>query len=396
VPHLNPQPGDDDFLLLESPDHPLRVECARRTLEEIHAAVLDGFRRLSRGGIEVGGVLFGQHQESLVRILAWRPILCEYAKGPVFELSEPDRMRLNQQLLLAGQDPQLEPFEPVGWFVSHTRRGLELTEADRELYGHYFPAAWQVALVLRPEKGGATQAAFFGRLADGGEPPVETPFVVALEQGGAAAGPDLAARIPPRPAPPPEEPAPAGAPEPPPPHPLAWWKIALISIGLVCAGAFLLALPNLGYVPPRPHEPLTLRLEDFRGQLRVVWARNAKAVSEADSATLEIDDGGPVPPVAIGGEALRTGSLTYARRSEDVTVRLILKRQGRVTAEERARFLGPPVPKEPPPGLREAEEERDRLRQQNERLLERLKQESVRARRLEREVRRLEEQATKK
>jgi hypothetical protein len=127
-----------------------------------------------------------------------------------------------------------------------------------------------------------------------------------------------------------------------------------------------------------------------------VWARNARAVREADNAVLEIRDGGPVPPVAIDGGALRTGSLTYARRTEDVTVRLVLKRQGRVSAEERARFLGPPIPKEPPPGLREAEEERDRLRQQNERLRERLKQESVRARGLEREVRRLEQQAAKK
>lgn len=79
-------------------ESPITIEYSMIVIEEIRHAVAEGFQRLSRGGIEVGGILYGTRDGRTVRILAMRPIACEHARGPAFLLSDKDRMVLNQQL----------------------------------------------------------------------------------------------------------------------------------------------------------------------------------------------------------------------------------------------------------------------------------------------------------
>src|ERR1700730_16861068 len=100
---------------------PLTIEYSLIVIEEIRHAVAEGFQRLSRGGIEVGGILYGTREGRTVRVLAMRPIACEHARGPAFLLSDKDRMVLNEQLNRDKEDPQLEGLISVGWFLSHTR-----------------------------------------------------------------------------------------------------------------------------------------------------------------------------------------------------------------------------------------------------------------------------------
>ena len=52
----------------------------------------------------------------------------------------------------------------VGWFHTHPRMGVFLSQYDNWLHNHFFPEPWQVALVIEPvtEVGG-----FFVRQADG-------------------------------------------------------------------------------------------------------------------------------------------------------------------------------------------------------------------------------------
>jgi proteasome lid subunit RPN8/RPN11 len=156
-----------DALLWAVPEHPLSVECPWFILDEIHGSVQEGFRRLSRGGVEVGGVLFGRKTGNVVRILAWRPILCEHSRGPAFLLSNNDKQKLVEQLEAAGRDPHLQVLEPVGWFVSHTRAGLTMTEDDVETFQRYFPGSWHVTLVYNPGRQGPTRAGFFVRDSSG-------------------------------------------------------------------------------------------------------------------------------------------------------------------------------------------------------------------------------------
>src|SRR5580698_8226349 len=148
-------------------ESPITIEYSMIVIEEIRHAVAEGFQRLSRGGIEVGGILYGTREGRTVRVLAMRTIACEHARGPAFLLSDKDRKVLNEQLAADAQDPQLEGLVSLGWFLSHTRSEIVLSDSDLELYSIFFPAPWQVTLVVRPGRGGAMRAGFFVREADG-------------------------------------------------------------------------------------------------------------------------------------------------------------------------------------------------------------------------------------
>jgi proteasome lid subunit RPN8/RPN11 len=156
----------------------LNIEYSHEAVETVRAAVVDGFYKLARGGLEVGGVLFGQRSGSSVRITASRPMACEHAFGPSFILSEKDEAGLKRLLDSAVDDPELSGLVPVGWYHSHTRSEISFSEQDLKVQERYFPAPWQVSLVLRPEKMKPTRARFFLRGASQGEfllEPLRTP-----------------------------------------------------------------------------------------------------------------------------------------------------------------------------------------------------------------------------
>src|SRR5260370_7363567 len=79
---------------------------------------------------------------------------------------------------------------------------------------------------------------------------------------------------------------------------------------------------------------------------------------------------------------MRSGSLNYARRSEDVTVRFIVYRKNKPPVEELARFVGPPVPARASKALLEAEKQRDALLQEAGQLREAMPDEGKRPRHL--------------
>ena len=142
---------------------PVTIEYSLVVIEEIRHEVAEGFQKLSRGGIEVGGVLYGVHEGQTVRIMAIRPAACEHAAGPAFRLSERDRAALREQIRQDQEDPRLDGLVCVGWYVSHTRTEITLTESDQEIFSSYFAQPWQVTLVVRPSRGGNMRAGFFVR-----------------------------------------------------------------------------------------------------------------------------------------------------------------------------------------------------------------------------------------
>ena len=84
-----------------------------------------------------------------------------------FRLSTRDRAEWVRLLEVAKSDPDLKGLASLGWFVSHARSNLSLSTADVEIYDNFFPALWQITLILQPIDGGPTQAGFFGRETDG-------------------------------------------------------------------------------------------------------------------------------------------------------------------------------------------------------------------------------------
>ena len=66
--------------------------------------------------------------------------------------------------LHAEQEARYPRKQIVGWFHTHPRMGVFLSEYDTWLHHHFFPEAWQVALVIEPH---SAAGGFFVRTADG-------------------------------------------------------------------------------------------------------------------------------------------------------------------------------------------------------------------------------------
>ncbi|MFB3776779.1 MAG: Mov34/MPN/PAD-1 family protein [Bryobacteraceae bacterium] len=225
---------------------PVAVEYSRTLLDTLRAEVVDGFHKLQRGGLEVGGVLFGKRSGGTVRILAWRPLASEHAAGPGFVLSEKDDEALRRLVDSAAADPELAGLEAVGWYHSHTRSGLILSAEDVGIWDRHFPEAWQIALVLHPEKLKPTRAGFFCRGEDGVARPGPSPLEFDVE---AIPKPRKAPRPAPVAAPrePTAEPPPAIAARRPPGR-LSWFFFALAW----CVAAISLAYALRDYWLPKP------------------------------------------------------------------------------------------------------------------------------------------------
>ncbi len=122
----------------------------------------------TRGEREAGGILYGRNEPNGIHILDCRPLPCEHAMGPGFVLSERDEKRLAEMLAAPETDPELNGLTALGWYHSHVHSRIFLSERDLQIHNRYFPAPFQVALVLRPRTEGSTRAGFFFREAAGG------------------------------------------------------------------------------------------------------------------------------------------------------------------------------------------------------------------------------------
>jgi proteasome lid subunit RPN8/RPN11 len=341
-------------------ESPITIEYSLVVIEEIRHEVAEGFQRLSRGGIEVGGVLYGTFEEGTVRVVAMRPIACEHARGPGFVLSDKDRMALNEQLLNDRDDPQLEGLISVGWFLSHTRSEISLNESDLEIYGIFFPAPWQIGMVVRPGRAGSMRAGFFVREADGTinsessylefsfpdrlagvlertpeRVPRERPErrVPSFYRESAAPAPletraqQLPALFQPSEGPTLVEPPPARRKWP--------WLAAWVAVVIIAAVIGLRYWMFTSVV-----EPLSLAITERDGQLQVEWNRMAKPVAQAARGTLEITDGADSKIVRMTPQQLASGHFTYARKSGDIEVRMTVEDAGGGKVQEASRFLG--------------------------------------------------------
>ena len=366
--------ADSEFRSWSVEGHAIEIEYAVAALEEVCAEAVDGLFRFRHGGMEVGGVLFGTADGDRIRVLTYRPLECEHAFGPRFVLSEHDRAALKELLYAPRRERELRGLEPVGWYHSHTRSGVELSPRDLEIYDSYFPQRWQVALVVRPDHYGPARAGFFFRERTGAvqtdysygeftslarrhglvpEPAVEAQ---APTEPAAPAPPERQSRR--APAPPAPVPVPVAAPAIPEPEaeveaqPLEipsfaraqpWrerkWVWALLALAVVSAAAFGAVHY---YIQSAPQPSLALWVADVGGQLLIEWDRGARPIREASSATLEIQDGTQRVTRTLDRDMLREGSIDYQRLADVVDVRLRIKVRGR-DVEQWIRFIGQPV-----------------------------------------------------
>lgn len=377
------------------PRCPFTIEYLPRVLDDIRLNVVDAFFSLPHGGVEIGGVLLGRYRDGRLTIAGHAAMECEHASGPSFTLSANDTARLSELLAEHRGNPEMQP---VGWYHSHTRSEVQLSEADLEIHRQYFPEAWQVALVVKPHAFEPMRCGFFFREADGtlhatesyqefqleamplrqmpsGEiPPLES-SAAAARPAASGSGPviDVAAesaapveeKAPieekvtmPHPAPLPQVPETAPPAElfqavMPPPKSWGWVKVVLAFALGVAAG---IALLQAWQVWAPKAAVLDLYTADTDGQLQVRWDRSSPVVAQGTAAVLTIADGGPVArEIHLDREHLQKGTFTYGRESGQVNVALMVTRPDGPPVKAVATFAGKPPARTPDGASTDAE-----------------------------------------
>ncbi|HWB95123.1 MAG TPA: hypothetical protein VG672_00420 [Bryobacteraceae bacterium] len=422
------------------PECPFTIEYDADLLDEIRRLAVNAYHSLPHGGAEIGGVLFGTRQSGLdgdhLRIRTFRPIECQYAFGPSFVLSEKDRQGLAKLLESALFDAELDSLLPLGWYHTHTRSDVFLSDKDLELHDRFFPEPWQFALVIRPHTLEPSRAGFFFRDAEGQirtdrsyhEIPLRPrrrrtppPAEEAVEESAEIE--EAPREMPPREMAPRElasremasremedspedgDPLPLSSrPElrpfrvrredlpPERTHSSPWLIIFLAILSTLAVGAvsgfvgFWMASQRQAAVAsatPPISPALHLRAAEINGQLHIEWDRTAPPVQTAQSAYLEILDGNAKSVVLLDPARLRGGAFTYARQAEQVFIHLILQQPEGRTIQEGTGFVGRLEGRKEESGPSEVELQ---LREENQSLQRQLDQERRKTRDLAREV----------
>lgn len=276
---------------------PVEIHCAPEVLTRLEVTAADGLLAMPRTGLGVGGLLLGKRQNGRIEITRSVEIACSHAMGPGFVLT-PDEVE-------AARTMKGHESDVVGWYcskpsASKTAGPLALNDQDRLLFDALCPQRWQVALLIRPNIGNTTLAAFGMRERDGfvtGEPQelewpelrpadesVEDPepvsagepeavkltiAEVAIPIGGTLFGvPENAA----------QERAPKKR------KWLLGFSIAVIVPAILAAAAYFV------YQYLILHPPLALiASSNWRGRVAILW--NTQALSGQEKGTVIIDDG---------------------------------------------------------------------------------------------------------
>jgi hypothetical protein len=269
-------------------------------------------------------VLYGERRGDVVRIMASKELPCEHANGPAFGLSANDQHAF-RELMKAPSG-----MRTVGWYCSHTRSGLALNTNDCAILERFFGERGNVTLIVKPTRFGPVEATFYVQgSADAGPH-----FSVLVPKGAETARPELA---------PPPVPVTAAPGWRMPNIQLPAWtsgtfRWAWLGIALIATGLLLMSMRSTAR-PARVAEKLGLQAFQIAdGQVHVEWNRQAPAIGEAKSGTLEITDGAYKYSMPLTAEDLRSSSLTYGRRSDAMTVKLRLANG----AEEVVHLVAPP------------------------------------------------------
>jgi hypothetical protein len=344
--------GVPGYFVWEHPGRPFAVHVHLDVVDRLGAEVMRGFGAIPKRGAEVGGVLLGSiepGEPTIVRVEDFELVPCSYERGPSYLLNDLERTRF-ASAVARWESGAEGAVRPVGFFRSHTRDGMSLAPEDAALLDELFPAAEQVALLIRPFAAKASQAGFLIR-EDGAfpqEPPLEFPFR-RRELAGEAPPPRRSFQERrPRRTPVPAHAAPQGdfAEEPPfepgrawtpaaasPARPWYKWAAALVCGLLLGFGAARLILPRAGEGGP-PRLELNLSAARAGDSITIRWNRDSAALRGATHAALEIEDGGISKTVPLEAAELRNGTVLYQNSSNLVRFRLVAYLSPQLTVSE--------------------------------------------------------------
>jgi TonB family protein len=155
--------SEDAFYTWEVAQKPVAVRLPLTLIDRLESEAVENFRSLSSRGSEIGGVLLGSTTPGtpvVVTVADYHLIACEYSRGPLYRLSDADLARFEQAIERYGNGsgPHV-----VGYFRSHTRKGLSLDAEDLAFFEPRFLDPHHMALLIRPFATKVSSAGIFIR-----------------------------------------------------------------------------------------------------------------------------------------------------------------------------------------------------------------------------------------
>ncbi len=145
------------FYLWEVAGKPVRVRLPFDLIDRLEKEAVESFRSLSSRGSEIGGVLYGKfsaQEPYLVSVEEFELVPCDYGRGPLYRLTDADLARFDKLITQPNS-------KTVGFFRSHTRKGLALDADDIQVMESRFRAAHNIGLLIRPFATKASTAGVF-------------------------------------------------------------------------------------------------------------------------------------------------------------------------------------------------------------------------------------------
>jgi protein TonB len=147
---------------------PVAVRLPFPLIDRLESQVVENFRSLSSRGSEIGGLLLGSaapgsptpSSPTIVTVADFELISCDYSRGPLYRLSDGDMARYQQAIekYAGGNSARV-----LGYFRSHTRKGLSLDAEDLSFFEPRFLEPHQLVLLIRPFATKVSSAGIFIR-----------------------------------------------------------------------------------------------------------------------------------------------------------------------------------------------------------------------------------------
>src|SRR5262249_25492217 len=144
------------------PQKPVSVSIPLAIMDRLEKEAVENFRSLTSRGSEIGGLLFGASSAGsplAVTVESYEKFECEYGRGPLFRLTDGELARISRII----EERRAAGVQAVGFYRSHTRKGLGLDADDLALFDSRFTEPHHVALLIRPNAAKASVGAIFIR-----------------------------------------------------------------------------------------------------------------------------------------------------------------------------------------------------------------------------------------
>ena len=121
---------------------PLSVLLSSQFIDQMNEAITHSLNGQTGRAEEVGGILLGTVERRplaapVVRIEGFEPVPSEHRRGPSYFLSDHERTALARSLVRWNRHGK-QNLQPVGFYRTHTRRGLYLDNDDFSILQSYF------------------------------------------------------------------------------------------------------------------------------------------------------------------------------------------------------------------------------------------------------------------